>query len=135
MTTEHRRAPRRKVVSISRDGEWGELVYRHTLSCGHVEARKRKSPSPKLACAWCLRAIDKGKEMQLLSGAASQFLDSETLANDETEINSLKAKLSARLNIPMDSIELSVADVLGSLQVRYASILLSGEDIARLLRN
>jgi hypothetical protein len=134
MTTERRKAPRRKVVSIAKEGSWGNFVYRHALSCGHTEDRKRASTSSKLACAWCLRAIDKGKEMQLLVEPPQQVQFSEDLANDETEINSIRAKLASRLSIPIDSIEMSVADVSGSLQIRYASILLNSDDIARILR-
>lgn len=135
MTTEHRQAPRRKIVSIVREGQWGDVVYRHTLSCGHVEDRKRKSSAPKLACAWCLRALDKGKEIQLLLNGPQVLQTDEDLAQDETEIKTVRAKLSTKLNIPIDAIDLSVADVGGNLQIRYASILLNGEDIAKILRN
>lgn len=49
MTTEHRKAPRRSVVEISREGAWGRVKYKHLLSCGHTETRPRAATSPTLA--------------------------------------------------------------------------------------
>jgi len=134
MTTEHRKAPRRDVVEISREGAWGKVKYQHLLSCGHTEARARAATSPKLACAWCLRADEKDSEIKALSaGAIPSYVDTnEQSAEEEITVNRVRATIAARFKIPLDAIDIVVADVNGNLIIKNALVFLSSSDVARL---
>ena len=136
MTTEHRKAPRRDIVEISREGAWGKVKYRHLLSCGHTEVRPRASTSPKLACAWCLRADKKDDEIKALSaGAMPTYVDvDEQSAEEEIAVNRTRASLAARFKIPLDAIDVVVADVNGNLLIKHALVFLSSSDVVRLTK-
>ena len=49
-------APQNTVVDIIRKGQWGDVVYLHKLSCGHMEPRKRPAKTDKIACSMCVKA-------------------------------------------------------------------------------
>jgi hypothetical protein len=138
MTTEHRKAPRRSVVEISREGAWGRVKHKHLLSCGHTETRPRAATSPTLACAWCLRAEAKDEEIKAL-GAGAQLINevdiNQKLANEEIDISRTKAIIATRFQIPIEAIDVVVADVNGNLIIQHALLFLSGSDVARLSRN
>lgn len=138
MTTEHRKAPRRSVVEISREGAWGRVKYKHLLSCGHTEIRARAATSPTLACAWCLRAEAKNEEIKAL-GAGAQIINevdiNQKLANEEIDISRTKAIIATRFQIPIEAIDVVVADVNGNLIIQHALLFLSASDVARLSRN
>jgi hypothetical protein len=134
MTTEHRKAPRRDVVDISREGAWGKVKYKHLLSCGHTEVRQRAASTPKLACAWCLRALDKDVEMKALVRGPSTDQDDidSRIAKEEINISRMKASIASKFNIPLDAIDIVANDVDGKLQVKHALLFLSSSDVARL---
>lgn len=134
MTTEHRKAPRRDVVEISREGAWGKVKYRHLLSCGHTEVRPRAASTPKLACAWCLRAVEKDVEIKALSaGIQTQIADiNEQLAKEEIDISKTKAAIALRFQIPQEAIDIVVSDVNGNLVIKHALLFLSARDVSRL---
>lgn len=138
MTTEHRKAPRRAVVEISREGAWGRVKYKHLLACGHIEVRPRAASTPTLACAWCLRAEEKNEEIKALV-AGTQLIDTtdinQKLANEEIDISRTKAIIATRFQIPIEAIDVVVADVNGNLVIQHALLFLSGSDVARLSRN
>lgn len=138
MTTEHRKAPRRDVVEISREGAWGRVKYKHLLSCGHIEIRARASNTPKLACAWCLRAEAKDEEIKALTSGVQQIDTSDInqkLASEEIDISRTKAAIATRFNIPIEAIDVVVADINGNLVIQHALLFLSASDVARLSRN
>ena len=138
MTTEHRKAPRRDVVEISREGAWGRDKYKHLLSCGHTEIRPRAATTPKLACAWCLKAEAKNQEMKAL-GAGVQTIQiddiNEKLAAEEIDISRTKAIIATRFQIPIEAIDVVATDVNGNLVIQHALLFLSASDVARLSRN
>lgn len=138
MTTEHRKAPRRDVVDISREGAWGRVKYKHLLSCGHTEVRPRAATTPKLACAWCLKAEAKNQEMKAL-GAGAQAIQiddiNEKLATEEIDISRTKAIIATRFQIPIEAIDVIATDVNGNLVIQHALLFLSASDVARLSRN
>ncbi len=138
MTTEHRKAPRRDVVEISREGAWGRVKYKHLLSCGHTEIRPRAATTPKLACAWCLKAEAKNQEMKAL-GAGVQTIQiddiNEKLAAEEIDISRTKAIIATRFQIPIEAIDVVATDVNGNLVIQHALLFLSASDVARLSRN
>lgn len=135
MTTEHRKAPRRDVVEISREGAWGRVKYKHLLSCGHIETRPRAASTPKLACAWCLRAESKNEELKALTSGI-QLIDTsdinQKLANEEIDISRTKAIIASRFQIPIEAIDVVVSDVNGNLVIQHALLFLSGADVTRL---
>ena len=49
-------APQNTVIDIIRKGQWGDVVYLHKLSCGHMEPRKRPAKTEKIACSMCVMA-------------------------------------------------------------------------------
>ena len=134
MTTEHRKAPRRDVVEISREGAWGKVKYRHLLSCGHTEVRPRAASTPKLACAWCLRVVEKDVEIKALSAGTQTQVDdlNEQLAKEEIDISKTKAAIALRFQIPQEAIDIVVSDVNGNLVIKHALLFLSARDVSRL---
>ena len=134
MTTEHRKAPRRDVVRISREGAWGAVKYHHLLSCGHTETRQRASESKRLACAWCLRAKDKDNEIKALSPAKrepSESLD-EAMVEGEINLSKIKASISAKFRIPIEAVDIVAVDDGGQLRISHALIFLSSADVSRI---
>ena len=136
MTTEHRRAPRRTIVNVSREGAWGKVKYKHLLDCGHTEVRDRASTSPTLACAWCLRINERSKEIDALSRTSRKpYIDeSSSLANNEISISKARAALSSKFGVPLDSVDIASSDVNGNFEINYALIFLSSGDVARLMK-
>lgn len=134
MTTEHRQAPRREVVEISRTGAWGQVTYQHKLSCGHIESRPRASSSKMLACVWCLRAEKLDSEMLALSSPPVLIVpEEEQSINDfETDIEKIRAVISAKFSVPLDAVDITVSDVNGQLTIRSGVVFLSARDVARI---
>lgn len=133
MTTERRRAPRRKIVSIEKTGRWGQLVYNHKLSCGHIDTRKRAASSDEIACMWCLRAEEKETELKALSlpPIKSVFYE-DNLAEEETRIEKTRAAIAARIGVPMEAVDIAAEDIAGTLVIRSAVVYLSARDIGRI---
>ena len=131
MTTEHRKAPRRKVVNINRVGSWGNVVYEHILECGHTERRPRAASSETLACAWCLRS--QAKELEIRSLAAPARTVDPDLTKTEIEIARTKAKISHALDISLEQVEVSVVDKLGEQKISGAVVFLSEDDVRKLI--
>lgn len=133
MTTERRRAPRRKITSIEKIGRWGQLSYHHKLSCGHVDIRKRAATSDEIACMWCLRAEEKEVELKKLTTPPVQsvFYD-DNLAAEETRIEKTRAAIAARIGVPMEAVDIASEDVGGLLVIRSAVVYLSARDINRI---
>jgi len=136
MTTEHRRAPRRKIVEVSREGAWGKVKYKHLLECGHTEIRPRASSTPSLACAWCLRVDVRQKEINALSIInRGPYVDvSPLMASDEITLSKTRALLSSKFGVPLDAVDIISSDVNGNLEINYAIIFLSSGDVARLMK-
>lgn len=134
MTTEHRRAPKREVVEITRAGAWGQVRYHHKLSCGHIESRPRAATSSTLACVWCLRAEEIDKEIKSLAAPqiqTTQYVE-QSITSFETSVEKLRAGLAAKFSVPIDAIDISIVDVNGELVIKSGLVFLSASDIARL---
>lgn len=134
MTTERRRAPRRKIDSIEKRGSWGNYSYEHKLSCGHVDIRKRASSTDWIACPWCLRADEKDKELKKLSAppkVQSVFYD-DNLADQEIRIEKTRASIASRIGVPMEAVDVATEDISGELIIRSAIVYLSARDVARI---
>jgi len=131
VTTEHRKAPRRKIESINRVGAWGNVVYEHRLECGHTERRQRAASSESLACAWCLRSQAKELEIRSLSQPAKTV--EPDLQHTEVEIARVKAKLSHALGVSLEQVEVSVVDKFGEQRISGAVVFLSEGDVRKLI--
>ncbi len=132
MTTEHRKAPRKKVISIKKIGEWGDISYEHLLSCGHVEVRPRKASTKALACAWCFKSVNMGRELLQLGHSSSPY--EEDSPSDEFRINSIRASVAARFNVSLDSVDIISTVESGELKIQYATVFLSSLDVARITK-
>jgi len=139
-----KKAPKRDVVDITRSGEWGNVVYLHRLSCGHVESRKRIAPASQMACTWCVVAERKGDELRTMltpQPRAELLIDvtdmidiaSPDIAADQDAMR-LKGSLCRALGVPADTIDIVLEDVDGQLTVSYAVVFLSAQDAHRLAR-
>lgn len=143
MAISRKQAPKRDVVDIAKKGEWGNVSYHHTLSCGHIEIRKRVAPANQMACTWCVVASEKDSELRALlqpQPVSSQVImhvadlidiDNPDIAAEEDSFRAQGALASA-LGISSDSINMVLEDVDGELQVAYALVFLSSADIRRL---
>lgn len=133
MTTERRRAPRRKITSIEKIGRWGQLTYNHKLECGHIDARKRAATSDEIACMWCLRAEEQAVELKKLTAPPVQsvFYD-DNLAEEETRIEKTRAAIAARIGVPMEAVDVAAEDMNGVLVIRSAVVYLSARDVNRI---
>lgn len=135
MTTEHRKAPRRKIESIDRLGNHGSVKYHHLLECGHTEIRARASRAPKLGCAWCLRTESKATEMAALTISYPEPLDyDERLSQNEIQVARLQGSLAKALGVPTEAVDLVVTERGGDLTVESAVVYLSPRDIERMAR-
>lgn len=132
MTTEHRKAPRRKIVSVKRVGKWGEYSHEHTLSCGHIESRARKASTNTLACAWCYRASKMQIELSALGKNNQQPLDEDDDQTVESRINEIRASIASRFSVPLEAVDIVSSIATGEVVVSYATVFLSQSDIRRI---
>lgn len=133
-------APRQPIVEINRTGSWGRVEYHHLLECGHTEIRKRAAGSTTLSCSGCVLAAQHEAQQSrevVLPDAADDLLDrigSEMAASERTAAQ-VRAGLSARLGVPPEAVDVATdVDEEGRMRVSYAVILLSVDEIARLIR-
>lgn len=133
MTTEHRKSPRKKVISVKKVGAWGNVSYEHLLSCGHVEIRPRKASTKALACAWCFKSVNMGKQMLQLNSATSYM--EEDSSSEEFRINSIKASIAAKFNVSLDSVDVVSAFENQELKIQYATVFLSSLDVGKITKS
>lgn len=121
-------------------GSWGQVEYWHRLECGHTDVRKRPAPTPTVACVACVQAEGKAQELQTLLAApvGRAVLDVEdviSLEPDqvfEIDAGRLRGALAAALTVPLEAVDVVVADVEGKLVVSSAVVFLSAADASRL---
>lgn len=120
-----KRAPRRPILEVVRMGDWGEIEYRHRLSCGHTIVRKRVSKSDVVACIDCLKAaaFSRGDLPE-----RQQVGDEVVFRADVVNVE-VQSALAARLGISPESVDI-VMDADGN--IRYALIFVPGDDVSRL---
>lgn len=136
-----KKAPQQEVLSIEKTGSWGNFQYRHRLTCGHTEVRKRPTAAAKIACSWCVVAEDKKQELAVLATTpAADMLEVplELAVYDpdlagEVDAGLLKAGLVARLGCPPEAVE-TVMEVGedGVLAVSYVVVYLDARMARRL---
>lgn len=138
-----KQAPRREVVEIARTGDWGEVVYQHHLSCGHVEARKRKSPNTHIGCLGCVKAADFEASVAPIATTTAQ--DSpvpddpewdmiEDTASAESEVERLRAAIAAHNGISSDSVDVVVSQATSRPQVSYVLAFIDAAAAMRILK-
>lgn len=121
-----KQAPRRLVIEAIRDGDWGEVTYRHRLSCGHTIVRKRLSAAVHLACVPCLKA----KKFSEGTIAPAPIDDDATIFTAEIKNEQAQTKLASILGVPATSVDI-VVDASG--HIRYGLIFVSKDDILRIV--
>jgi hypothetical protein len=135
MTTERRKAPRKKIKYIQKIGSWGKYEYVHHLVCGHVETRKRKAPTSEIACVICLKTEEKKQEIRALSRISPLISGNEDyLINEELKIERARGLLGAKFGIPLDAVDISSEYFDGKLIIRGATIYLSSQDVDKLTK-
>ena len=137
MTSERRRAPKRLVVGIERTGRWGQVTYRHELSCGHIESRPRAATSQTLACAWCLRSEEVDAEMKALTQPQKpqHIKEEQSIVDLEMSVEKLRAGIASKFSVPVDAVDISVQDISGEMVITSAIVFLSAIDVDRLGRS
>jgi hypothetical protein len=133
VTTEHRKSPRKKVISVKRVGAWGDVSYEHLLSCGHVETRPRKASTKALACAWCFKSLNMGKQLLQL-GSGTAYIEEDS-SSDESRINSIKASIAARFSVSLESVDVVSTLENSELKIQYATVFLSSVDVGRITKS
>lgn len=137
-----KKAPKRDVIEIVKAGSWGKIEYRHRLSCGHVEARKRVAPAPQMACTWCVVAEEKDQDLRRLTApqpTRQVIVDVADIIDDmnadlagEENASVVQAGLAASLKVPLDAIDVVLEDDGGELRLAYAVVFLTAADARRL---
>ena len=97
-------APQKNIVSIDKQGAWGDVSYYHKLECGHIEVRKRASTAPKIACTWCVIGEEKGRELKALTIIQPPTLEEvwdfyDDSINEEVNVAQLRAGIASEDNI------------------------------------
>lgn len=133
MTTEHRQAPRRKIVQIQRSGAWGKVKYEHILDCGHSEIRSRASSAPKIACAWCLRSKHKEIEIKsLINPPRINDSQDEMFLQAETEIGRIRAQVAHEFRVNLEQVDVVASDVNGITKINFVKVFLSPADVRKI---
>jgi len=137
-----KKAPKRDVIEIVKAGSWGKIEYRHRLSCGHVEVRKRVAPATQMACTWCVVAAEKDEDLRRLTTPqptrqvlvdVADIIDemNADLAGEESA-STVQAGLAASLRVPLDAIDVVLEDEDGELRLSYVVVFLTAADARRL---
>lgn len=141
MDVNKKSAPQKQVIEIVRVGQWGRVEYQHVLECGHVEVRKRPSKTDKIACAWCVVAAEKQRELKTLTIVPPPVTEEpwdfyDDVAVDEIRMAQIRSALSHALGCPQESIEIvSSVDGDGNLTVNYVSVFLDFGQAQAIIRN
>lgn len=124
-------APRRPIVDIERNGDWGEVEYHHRLACGHIEVRKRRSAAPALACSGCVtaQAFATGSVVAAPVTAPydAPYVDSDAAL--ETEAGRIKAGLAKRFGVDVEAVDVALRADSG---IAYALVFLEPAAAVRL---
>ena len=119
------RAPRRQVLRWERTGNsYGTTWWNHHLECGHIERRKRHSPTAMIGCLAC---------------AANQILDQPNIdatdlwATVELAGAHLVAELASALRVPPDAIRPDIRMSAGNPVLYGAVVTLGADDLKYLL--
>ena len=139
-----RTAPQRDVLGVSRTGDWGKVEYRHMLSCGHTEIRKRKSEAPQIACTLCAVAVKAKEEFGTLVVTEQrapllvvndELIDwhEDKIAEEETKIREIVFLIASRFSVDVDAINVVLGGGDEEKEVSYATVFLDREAIERLI--
>ena len=132
-----RQAPKRAVTEIRRVGTWGNVRYEHVLECGHSEYKPRASRADKLACMWCVKAIEKEEEMKSFTAPPPSIFveyEDDNSASSEIHLGRVRASLSSVMKVPLEAIEIVASQNRGVLEIKAAYIFLSAGDISRIIQ-
>ncbi len=123
-------APRRQVLEVSRTGDWGEVRYLHRLECGHVEVRRRRSPSENVACSSCMTEGRLRKRVAFIEAIDNLPDDHDQLSYELAVVESnavrIRAEIAARLGIPLDCVDVLVSDFGGRMSIASATVHIDG---------
>ena len=138
-----RTAPQRDVLAINRTGSWGKVEYRHMLSCGHTEIRKRKSEAPQIACTLCAVAVKAKEEFGTLVVATQRkplpvvdvdLIDwyEDEIAGEETKIREIVFLIASKFGVETDAVNVVLGGWNEETGISYATVFLDREAINRI---
>ena len=127
-----RNAPRRDVVTVTKMGRYGHVIWAHQLICGHTVTRKRKSPTGIVGCVKCINAEKFGEMSEALALPQESPID-DGLSSAEAKAMKYKAILAGRFNIPSEQIDVGVrTGPDGMMRVDSATVFLTGRQLKAL---
>ncbi len=127
-----RNAPRRRVVNVTRVGDYGGVRWVHRLDCGHSAVRKRRG-GVRLGCVECLGAREFESFSRELVKAPPPVVD-DGLAEAEVEAARLRALVAGRLGVPQEQVEVVIGVAAnGRLGVRSGWVWLSASQLRSVL--
>jgi hypothetical protein len=136
-----KQAPRRQIESIDRVGDWGDVTYRHNLSCGHAEIRKRKSTKTHIACMGCLKASDFQNtaspvvpRIEPVEPVLPEWTVIEETASGEAQIERLRAAIAAHNGIAVDAVDVVTSQQTAATEVAYVLAFIDTASALRILR-
>lgn len=106
---------------------YGQSVWHHELSCGHIEQRKRKAPASEVGCLRC----EAFAELDVVSGGRPAGGEFDRAASLDVDVAVLRVELASGLRVPADAVSLQVVN--GRLQgaLVILDLGLIGEILAR----
>jgi hypothetical protein len=127
-----RNAPRRDVITITKMGRYGHVVWAHQLICGHTLVRKRKSPTGIVGCVKCIDAEEFEELSEALALPQESPID-DGLSDAEAKAMKYKAILAGRFSIPSEQIDVGVrTGPDGMMRVDSATVFLTGRQLRAL---
>jgi hypothetical protein len=130
MSVNRKKAPRREVLEVERVGEWGEVTYRHRLSCGHTDVRKRPAPATHVACVMCHYEVTRPAVTKAVSLPEYDFDPySDSFATAESDAAMIRAGLAARFGVSNDAVDTVVS---ASGELSYVVVFLDAATARRL---
>lgn len=139
-------APQNKVVDIIRKGQWGDVVYLHMLSCGHMEPRKRPAKTDKIACSMCVKAstFTKMSAEFVRTGVGYEGYEDIEIEKNESEIalSSLQDEVSRmtvyiakKLRVSPEDVTIYIEESDEGQNISGGSIFLDRDSLFRILEN
>ena len=109
----------------------------YVLECGHSEYKPRASRADKLACMWCVKAVEKEEEMKSFTAPPPSIFveyEEDNSASSEIHLGRVRASLSSVMKVPLEAIEIVASQNRGVLEIKAAYIFLSAGDINRIIQ-
>jgi len=137
-------APQNTVIDIIRKGQWGDVIYLHKLSCGHMEPRKRPAKTDKIACSMCVKAstftkmsaefVRTGVGYEGYEDIEIQENESEiALSSLQDEVSRMTVHIAKKLKVSPDDITIYIEESDEGPNISGGSIFLDRDSLFKIL--